>query len=54
MDRGPGGLQSMGSQRVGHHRSDWAHAYGDNHMIFPLELSVCDINEFTIIKPTMK
>ena len=22
MDRGPGGLQSMGSQRVGHHRSD--------------------------------
>ena len=24
MDRGPWGLQSMGSQRVGHNWSDWA------------------------------
>ena len=23
----PGGIQSIASQRVGHDRSDWAHAY---------------------------
>ena len=40
MDRGAWGLQSMGSQRVGH---DWAtkHTYKEKCSIHKLEMSVC-------------